>query len=902
MAIYKLILKKGKKKDLPKLAQGEPGFTTDTKELYVGSDSGNIPIAKSEDVKKEDQRLDKKIEQRAAQLVEELRAKAKGIKDALAGLARVVDQKAEKEHEHEEYANKDELPKKADKIHIHPEIISEVSKKADREHDHPQYAESEEVNKSINLFKAQTAKKLKDVPSKKDISDAVSEKAELNHRHRISDVANLQASLKEKLTDLTDTPSSYTGEGGKYLKVKSTEDGVEFDTVASSADFTDLGDVPAAYTGAGNKLVSVKADESGLEFTTAAAGVTEFTDLSDVPNAYTGQAGKFPKVKATEDGLEFAAVTTTESDPVFTGALDTDGTLNGNSDTKVASQKATKTYADGKLAKATNVTSVNDTGIADGEIAVFNLTNKDIRTSDKTITTTLGADDSTVPTSKAVKDVTDGKVTGNAAITGATKTKITYDAKGLVTAGADATTADISDSTNKRYVTDAQLTVIGNTSGTNSGDETTSTIKTKLGAAATGADGYLTSTDWNTFNGKQAALGYTPENVANKSTDGTLGDNSDTDYPSEKAVKTYADTKIAKATNVTAINDTGIADGEIALFNLTNKDIRTSDKTITTTLGTDDATIPTSKAVKDVTDTKITAFADPDADRIVFWDDSAGAFAALQASTGLTISTTSMTVRAASTSQTGIAELATNAEFTTGTDTSRFVSANQVANISQTMANKTLTSPVINTGVSGTAVLDEDNMASNSATQLATQQSIKAYADTKIAKATNVTAINDTGIADGEIAVFNLTNKDVRTSGVQFATMFPTGVDAWDSFTPSWANVTVGNGTSTGYYCQIGKTVFFRASFTMGTTSSISGAVTLTLPVAIANYPNYTLIGNCTMFNGSSAYLGFIHKGGTIYSQLTNATYSTQETIDATHPFTWANTHYFSVTGAYEAA
>jgi len=35
----------------------------------------------------------------------------------------------------------------------------------------------------------------------------------------------------------------------------------------------------------------------------------------------------------------------------------------------------------------------------------------------------------------------------------------------------------------------------------------------------------------------------------------------------------------------------------------------------------------------------------------------------------------------------------------------------------------------LNTDVSGTAVLDEDNMASDSATQLATQQSIKAYTD-----------------------------------------------------------------------------------------------------------------------------------------------------------------------------
>ena len=46
---------------------------------------------------------------------------------------------------------------------------------------------------------------------------------------------------------------------------------------------------------------------------------------------------------------------------------------------------------------------------------------------------------------------------------------------------------------------------------------------------------------------------------------------------------------------------------------------------------------------------------------------------------------------------------------------------------SETFTNKTLTSPIFNTGVSGTAIKDEDNMASDSATHLSTQQSIKAY-------------------------------------------------------------------------------------------------------------------------------------------------------------------------------
>jgi hypothetical protein len=50
----------------------------------------------------------------------------------------------------------------------------------------------------------------------------------------------------------------------------------------------------------------------------------------------------------------------------------------------------------------------------------------------------------------------------------------------------------------------------------------------------------------------------------------------------------------------------------------------------------------------------------------------------------------------------------------------------------QTFTNKTLTSAVLDTGVSGSAIKDEDNMVSASATHLATQQSIKAYVDSSV--------------------------------------------------------------------------------------------------------------------------------------------------------------------------
>ena len=90
---------------------------------------------------------------------------------------------------------------------------------------------------------------------------------------------------------------------------------------------------------------------------------------------------------------------------------------------------------------------------------------------------------------------------------------------------------------------------------------------------------------------------------------------------------------------------------------------------------------------------------------------------------------------------------------------------------SQTLTNKTLTSPVINTGVSGTAILDENDMASNSDTKLATQQSIKAYVDTEIsgvAAPANATITLSPGAGIGSIGNFttNQSSNETLTIGV----------------------------------------------------------------------------------------------------------------------------------------
>ena len=89
---------------------------------------------------------------------------------------------------------------------------------------------------------------------------------------------------------------------------------------------------------------------------------------------------------------------------------------------------------------------------------------------------------------------------------------------------------------------------------------------------------------------------------------------------------------------------------------------------------------------------------------------------------------------------------------------------------SQTLTNKTLTSPVLNTGVSGSAVLDEDDMASDSATKLSTQQSIKAYVDARILTEDTIAELNDTTISspvDGHFLVHTgsaWVNEDASTA------------------------------------------------------------------------------------------------------------------------------------------
>ena len=101
----------------------------------------------------------------------------------------------------------------------------------------------------------------------------------------------------------------------------------------------------------------------------------------------------------------------------------------------------------------------------------------------------------------------------------------------------------------------------------------------------------------------------------------------------------------------------------------------------------------------------------------------------------------------------------------------------------KTLTTPTLTSPVLNTGVSGTAVLDEDNMSSNSATQAATQQSIKAYID------------NQTTAQDLDIAPDSGTAQSIDLDGATLT--FSGGTEIGTSASGNTVTMAIASGVTT---------------------------------------------------------------------------------------------------------
>lgn len=159
-------------------------------------------------------------------------------------------------------------------------------------------------------------------------------------------------------------------------------------------------------------------------------------------------------------------------------------------------------------------------------------------------------------------------------------------------------------------------------------------------------------------------------------------------------------------------------------------------------------------------------------------------------------------------------------------------------------------------------------------------------------------------LAEGQFAYIEASDELQYYSG---SAWIATGGGTWSSYTPTLGNATLGNGTLTGKYAQVGKTVFTRILLVLGSTTSLTGAgLSVTLPVTAA--ASSAIWGNTRVNDASPAasYLGTIDLFSTtaVYPVVFNvsATYATTTGFTTNTPITWATNDEFYVWLTYEAA
>ncbi len=178
--------------------------------------------------------------------------------------------------------------------------------------------------------------------------------------------------------------------------------------------------------------------------------------FSGTPTAPTPTVGNNSTQIATTAFVNAAisTISTPDADASTKGKIQLAGDLSGSA--------AQPTIAAG---------SVTSSKIADGSITDSKVANG-ISKSKVGLDQVDNTSDLNKPISTAAQLALDGKISSNAAITAGTKTKVSYDGKGLIIAGEDATTSDIAEGSNLYYTDSRARSSISFTTNGNTGAPT----------------------------------------------------------------------------------------------------------------------------------------------------------------------------------------------------------------------------------------------------------------------------------------------------------------------------------------------------------------------------------------------------------------------------------------------
>lgn len=263
----------------------------------------------------------------------------------------------------------------------------------------------------------------------------------------------------------------------------------------------------------------------------------------------------------------------------------------------------------------------------------------------------------------------------------------------------------------------------------------------------------------------------------------------------------------------------------------------------------------------------------------------------------LTIKTGSFTIQDTSdTTKQGVFSISGNTTSTTRTYTLPNASVT-LASLTgtETFTNKTITSPAISGGTIDNTTITVDSIAGHTSSTIVTVAGVQ--------------------LNNGVVGTASAVNANSIAASAVTPEKLLTGAGtgwAWQTFSPAFTNITVGNGTVIAKYVQIGKAIFGRVGFVLGSSSSVSGSVSFTLPVAAnTDYANNYPIGQLYIEDtGVTGYMGYIQAVGSpaviasLFAMNASATYVTTSgsPVNATTPFTFASGDNFKGEFYYEIA
>lgn len=128
---------------------------------------------------------------------------------------------------------------------------------------------------------------------------------------------------------------------------------------------------------------------------------------------------------------------------------------------------------------------------------------------------------------------------------------------------------------------------------------------------------------------------------------------------------------------------------------------------------------------------------------------------------------------------------------------------------------------------------------------------------------------------------------------------------AWTSYTPtvSGSGSALGNGTVTGAYAQhVDGTVHFYAQFTLGTTSTVGTAFSLSLPVTASSAFSFSALDAVGVDQGVAFYSLAAWGSTTSAQAYVRGTNGNLSPVATSAPFAWGSTDIITIRGTYRAA